>query len=845
MGFPALFLLFSTLVQAALPPDIARELVDGKKSAVPYAECRAVEERVGQLLYINVDGYGSRHAVDPYYLKLVERIQPGGVLPHYNSSSTEKIREASLALQAKSKLPLMIGIDYQRVDPPGAATSSGPSKEFRLGLGYGGGFLGSFNANTDPACVEKLARLQGELHRHLGINHPLGPTIEFAADKPTGVLSLPTEERRKFVEAALRGVRASGVETTVKHFPYTPDFNLHKENRDVKLPAADINDKYLPIYRETRELSGFMMSTHVYNSNVDPDEMVTFSRRWVDMVRQEVGFKGLLMTDALFMISSYNESMKRMARSWPGDTAGISDLTIFAAKAILSGHDMVFLESTAADTEKIYKNLIELSCRDGELSKELRERINTAYSRITSYKLANPQLKETPKLSNSEVHTALAALAKGEESCKALAAATRVAPATDINPLLFDCDVLGVLSQQPSPGATQRNITELARVLDHLTDTTVIAATIRSSTPDQLAALQTKLESDPQLKLRLTASARVDLQGGTRVKDAIFVLQKLEGFTTAELPAIEKILLTGDKQQVLALLSAVRSADMPKLSKAAVPAAIRRIAALMAESSGAEKLQLENFPLLLFRGGYKTEELLELLQAHDKEPDITFMLGLLSGNSSQGMNFALRAADNPANLEYALRRYFAEKADPEKCCTKLRLPERISADGKLQDISTSYGTELENFAMKFRTLGCRGFSSLDPKTRQELQQEFTRASGLDAKKLVQAHAEGNNKTLAILYLGLGADPEARDSFIEEQSLQLKELISTGNGNPQIDDLNCVAAQDKEAFWKKLDKATANRLPRPRPYPLKTNHAWLKSFLEGLQKRGSFLWLKIE
>lgn len=64
------------MAQAVLPADLARELVNRKLAQIPYEECRELENRVGQLFYINVDGFGSKHAIDPAYFRLVERIQP-------------------------------------------------------------------------------------------------------------------------------------------------------------------------------------------------------------------------------------------------------------------------------------------------------------------------------------------------------------------------------------------------------------------------------------------------------------------------------------------------------------------------------------------------------------------------------------------------------------------------------------------------------------------------------------------------------------------------------------------------------------------------------------------------
>lgn len=129
------------------------------------------------------------------------------------------------------------------------------------------------------------------------------------------------------------------------------------------------------------------MTTHVLNSNIDKDNVVTFSPEWIRILREEVNYDGLIMTDGIFMFNNYPESIKKMAAQWPQDQVSMtSEHAIFAARSILAGHDMVVVESIAADTYKIFKELLFLACQNKPLGNKFRARVNESYNRIVTYK---------------------------------------------------------------------------------------------------------------------------------------------------------------------------------------------------------------------------------------------------------------------------------------------------------------------------------------------------------------------------------------------------------------------------------------------------------------------------
>ena len=352
---------------------------------IPQKECQDVQSRIGQLLFITVDGWGppNSDAINPEYLKLIKEINPAGILCHSGSDDYRVKRNDFIKARQMSKDPLLIASDFDQFN---LSKSLAGDFEMEFGLGYGGGKIASFDEKSKLECFKQMVYLDAFFHKAIGLNQSLGPTVE--NNENWGWLAKSADEVNKLADPIFSAFKHFGVATTMKHFPYTPEtFNLHTANKDVKISADKVNLK-LENFKKQSGKADFAMTTHIFNSNVDPDDMATFSKKWVRMLREDVGFEGLVMTDALFMISSYDDAIKSMSAKWNKiEAGGISDeQSIFAARAILAGHDLVFLDGVSADTRKIHRNLSKLACLDNRLGAEFRTRVFESSVRVKKYK---------------------------------------------------------------------------------------------------------------------------------------------------------------------------------------------------------------------------------------------------------------------------------------------------------------------------------------------------------------------------------------------------------------------------------------------------------------------------
>jgi beta-glucosidase-like glycosyl hydrolase len=333
-------------------------------------QARALEGKIGQLLIVNVDGFGysGSLALEPAFVPMLTGLQIGGVIPHYGSTNYERIRRTNRALQGMTALPLLICSDIVKLQGTGGLIAS-------FGDGYVGGFLGKYRAMED-AQLQTLARLNALAFAGMGINVALGPTV----DSSTGGKRIP--ERARLVIGVMRDF---GLEPVIKHFPYLPvDANLHLSSPDTKILPDEAARRYA-VFGDLAKETGIMMTTHLYDTLVDR-ELVTFSSRWNGILRSATGFRGLLMSDGLLMLKNYTDRASLAGGPAGSDAAGLDETALWAARAILAGHDMVIVEGSAAQTVRVFDGLLTLACRNTALGRQLRTRIEQSYDRITRFK---------------------------------------------------------------------------------------------------------------------------------------------------------------------------------------------------------------------------------------------------------------------------------------------------------------------------------------------------------------------------------------------------------------------------------------------------------------------------
>ena len=265
----------------------------------------SLANRLGDLLLVGFRG--TEVEGNSELLHLLCDLKAGGViLFERNIESPEQATRLSRDLQALARRcagrPLLIAVDGEG----GVVMRLSPRAGYSPTLGHGA--LGESN---DLALTELEARRIGAMLREAGINWNLAPVVDVALNPWNSVV---TQARRAFAadpesvtahaRAFLRGMRAAGILSSLKHFP-----GHGSSWEDSHLGFTDVTDTANPEielrpYREliTERLADSVMTAHVFNRRLDGEYPATLSRATVGgLLRGELGFDGVVVSDDLLM----------------------------------------------------------------------------------------------------------------------------------------------------------------------------------------------------------------------------------------------------------------------------------------------------------------------------------------------------------------------------------------------------------------------------------------------------------------------------------------------------------------------------------------------------------------
>ncbi len=255
---------------------------------------------VGQGMLLRPDGT----AVTPSLLDALARVRPGGVILFVgNIVSPSQLHEFVGTLQHHAATlglpPLLVAIDQE-----GGIVSRLPEPWLTVPSQMAQGATG------DPAAARSCAAITGRQLRAMGITVNLAPDLDVNSDPRNPVIGTrafgddPTLVAR-FGVAAVEGYREAGVIATAKHFPGHGDTAVDshiglpvvRKDRD-RLDAVEL----APFAAAIAAGIPAIMTSHILFPALDDSQPATLSRRILtDLLRAEMGFTGVIMTDALEM----------------------------------------------------------------------------------------------------------------------------------------------------------------------------------------------------------------------------------------------------------------------------------------------------------------------------------------------------------------------------------------------------------------------------------------------------------------------------------------------------------------------------------------------------------------
>jgi beta-N-acetylhexosaminidase len=250
---------------------------------------------LARLLWIALEGPD----VDPEADALLRAGAGGVVLFSRNITGAEPLRVLVADLRRRAGRPLRVAIDHEggHVARIGAPLTRFPSAM-------------AVAATGSEALAEDCARAAAAELAWLGIDVNLAPVLDVAADPrnaSVGVRAFSSEPAAvaRFGAATVRGIQAAGVAATAKHFPGhgRTAVDPHHALPVVTGGPEELRRTDLPPFRAAIDAGvQLVMATHAaYDGLTDGAPSTLSASVLTDLLRGELGFEGLLLTDAMQM----------------------------------------------------------------------------------------------------------------------------------------------------------------------------------------------------------------------------------------------------------------------------------------------------------------------------------------------------------------------------------------------------------------------------------------------------------------------------------------------------------------------------------------------------------------
>ena len=318
-----------------------------------------LEERIGQLFMIAA--YSNKDSVhENRIVRLVKNYHIGGVIFFQGGP----IRQANLTnrYQAAADVPLFVGIDAEwglamRLD-------SVPRFPWNMTLG----------AIQNMDLITKVGDAYGMQSKRMGVHFNFAPVLDINTNPQNPIIGTRSfgedkENVTKRASALMRGIQRQGVFATGKHFPGHGDTSVDSH---YTLPVVNFtkerleSTEFYPYRKLFKDGLASVMVAHLQVPALEPRDNYPTSLSYnvvTNVLQKELGFKGLIFTDALNMKGAANFKQ-------PGDI----DL-----EALLAGNDiLLFAEDVPLAMEKI--------CVAYQDSIVTEERLQHSVKKILKYK---------------------------------------------------------------------------------------------------------------------------------------------------------------------------------------------------------------------------------------------------------------------------------------------------------------------------------------------------------------------------------------------------------------------------------------------------------------------------
>ena len=316
----------------------------------------SVEEKVGQMFMVRVPKENADKRVSEYHL--------GGYIMFgrdFDNKTKEEVINNIASWQEAADIPMLIGVDEEG----GTVNRISTNTEFRSEpfkssqeLYKDGGFDLIYEDTIEKANFLK----------ELGINVNFAPVVDVSTNPDDYIYKRSFGKNAnltsEYASTVVTAMKESNIASVLKHFPgYGNNTDTHTgisiDNRTLEtFKESD----FLPFEAGIKAGANIILVSHNIITNIDPDNPASLSTRVHEILRNDLGFAGVIITDDLYMDAiskNYDSSV--------------------AVLAILAGNDLI----CTTDFESQIPEVI-AAVEDGTIS---IDRINESVRRILELKL--------------------------------------------------------------------------------------------------------------------------------------------------------------------------------------------------------------------------------------------------------------------------------------------------------------------------------------------------------------------------------------------------------------------------------------------------------------------------
>lgn len=336
---------------------------DYYEQAEELMKTMSLEEKVGQMFLVRYPKTG--------VIQEIKNEKPGGYIlfsRDFDNKTKESMEQELKNNQENSKIKMLLGVDEEG----GTVVRVSSHKAFRSSK-----FLSpqELDAQGGLNAIVEDSKEKSALLKSIGLNMNLAPVVDVSTSSSDFIYKRAygkgAEETALYTKQVIQTMNEMEMISSMKHFPgYGNNVDTHTgiaiDKRDYTTFATS---DFLPFKAGIEEEAPTILVSHNIVECMDAEKPASLSEKVHELLRNELGFTGVILTDDLAMdaVNSYVQK---------GEAA---------VQAVIAGNDIIITSDF-----KTHKTEVMNAVESGEISEDT---INQAVKRILALKYAYQIIK--------------------------------------------------------------------------------------------------------------------------------------------------------------------------------------------------------------------------------------------------------------------------------------------------------------------------------------------------------------------------------------------------------------------------------------------------------------------